>query len=118
MRRIDFAVKIAQATAPAQVNAKSAALQTDMADVHSEMSAQQVVELPCSGGEGKNFQSFLYLLPDAGILLAARRTRKRAIRSAAQTVSGGAAVNVAINSGTTTFTAWRLRATRTTTWRP
>ena len=47
--------------------ANSAVLQTDKSDVHSEISAQQVVELPYNGGEGKNFQSLLYLVPGAGI---------------------------------------------------
>ena len=32
-----------------------------------EITAQQVEELPYNGGEGKNFQSLLYLVPGAGI---------------------------------------------------
>ena len=67
VRRVDFQAKIAQATESVEVLASSAILQTDKSDVHSEISAQQVVELPYSGGEGKNFQSLLYLVPGAGI---------------------------------------------------
>ena len=67
VRRVDFQAKIAQATETVEVLASSAILQTDKSDVHSEISAQQVVELPYSGGEGKNFQSLLYLVPGAGI---------------------------------------------------
>src|SRR5260370_2128531 len=67
VRRVDFQTKIAQATETVEVLASSAVLQTDKADVHSEISAQQVVELPYNGGEGKNFQSLLYLVPGAGI---------------------------------------------------
>ena len=67
VRRVDFQAKIAQATETVEVLASSAVLQTDKSDVHSEISAQQVVELPYSGGEGKNFQSLLYLVPGAGI---------------------------------------------------
>src|ERR1035441_6595332 len=67
VRRVDFQPKIAQATETVEVMASSAILQTDKADVHSEISSQQVVELPYSGGEGKNFQSLLYLVPGAGI---------------------------------------------------
>src|ERR1039458_3510406 len=63
----DAQPKIAQATETVEVLASSAILQTDKADVHSEISSQQVVELPYSGGEGKNFQSLLYLVPGAGI---------------------------------------------------
>ena len=67
VRRVDFQAKIAQATETVEVLANSAVLQTDKSDVHSEISAQQVVELPYNGGEGKNFQSLLYLVPGAGI---------------------------------------------------
>src|ERR1022692_482893 len=67
VRRVDFEVKIAQATETVEVLANSAVLQTDKSDVHSEISAQQVVDIPYNGGEGKNFQSLLYLVPGAGI---------------------------------------------------
>jgi len=67
VRRVDIQAKIAQATETVEVLANSAVLQTDKSDVHSEISAQQVVELPYNGGEGKNFQSLLYLVPGAGI---------------------------------------------------
>jgi carboxypeptidase family protein/TonB-dependent receptor-like protein len=67
VRRIDFSVQIAQSTQAVEVSASAAVLQTDKADVHSEIAAQQVSELPYSGGEGKNFQSLLYLVPGAGI---------------------------------------------------
>ena len=67
VRRVDLQTKISQATETVEVLANSAVLQTDKSDVHSEISAQQVVELPYNGGEGKNFQSLLYLVPGAGI---------------------------------------------------
>src|ERR1035438_4404069 len=67
VRRVDFQAKIAQATETVEVLANSAVLQTDKSDVHSEISAQQVVDIPYNGGEGKNFQSLLYLVPGAGI---------------------------------------------------
>jgi hypothetical protein len=67
VRRVDFSLKIAQTSETVEVSTSANILQTDKADVHSEISAQQVVELPYSGGEGKNFQSLLYLVPGAGI---------------------------------------------------
>ncbi len=67
VRRVDIAAQIAAATESVEVSANSAVLQTDKSDVHSEITAQQVVELPYNGGEGKNFQSLLYLVPGAGI---------------------------------------------------
>ena len=67
VRRVDFSLKIAQTSETVEVSTSANILQTDKADVHSEISSQQVVELPYSGGEGKNFQSLLYLVPGAGI---------------------------------------------------
>jgi len=67
VRRVDFHVQITQATASVEVLANAAVLQADKSDVHAEIPSQQVVELPYNGGEGKNFQSLLYLVPGAGI---------------------------------------------------
>jgi hypothetical protein len=67
VRRADFHLQIAQAAETIEVNASSAVLQTDRADVHAEISAQEVSELPYNGGQGRNFQSLLYLIPGAGI---------------------------------------------------
>ena len=68
VRRVDFRVQIAQAIQTVEVAANAAVLQTDKSDVRHEITAQQVEELPYNGGEGKNFQSLLYLMPGAGII--------------------------------------------------
>ena len=65
IRRVDVQLQIAQAAESVEVSADAVALQTDKADIHSEISAQEVQELPYNGGEGKNFQSLLLLLPGA-----------------------------------------------------
>ena len=67
VRRVDTQLPISQATTSVEVSAASAILQTDKADVHAEITSQEVAELPYTGGEGKNFQSLLYLVPGAGI---------------------------------------------------
>jgi hypothetical protein len=67
VRRVDLHLQIVQATETIEVSAAVAALQTDKADVHAEITSQEVEELPYNGGEGKNFQSLLYLIPGAGI---------------------------------------------------
>jgi hypothetical protein len=67
VRRVDVQLQISQAAETIEVSAASATLQTDKADVHAEISAQEIEELPYNGGEGKNFQSLLYLIPGAGI---------------------------------------------------
>jgi hypothetical protein len=67
VRRVDLHLQIVQAVETIEVSAAVAALQTDKADVHAEITSQEVEELPYNGGEGKNFQSLLYLIPGAGI---------------------------------------------------
>jgi hypothetical protein len=67
VRRVDFHLQIAQAAETVEVAAESTALQTDKADVHQEIGSTEVEELPYNGGQGRNFQSLLYLIPGAGI---------------------------------------------------
>ena len=67
VRRSDFHLQIAASTEVVEVSANAAVLQTDKSDVHAQISSREVTELPYSGGEGKNFQSLLYLIPGAGI---------------------------------------------------
>jgi hypothetical protein len=65
VRRVDSQLQIAQTTESVEVSADAVVLQTDKADIHSEVTSQEVQELPYMGGEGKNFQSLLLLLPGA-----------------------------------------------------
>jgi hypothetical protein len=67
VKRVDLSLQIAQATEVVEVSAASVVLQTDKTDVRQEISAVEVSELPYNGGQGKNFQSLLYLIPGAGI---------------------------------------------------
>lgn len=63
VRRVDFSTKLAQTNETVEVNAAAAVLQTDRGDVHTEITSQQVEELPYNGTEGKNFQALLLLQP-------------------------------------------------------
>ena len=63
VRRVDVPLQIAQTTESVEISASAVTLQTDKADIHSEVTAQEVQELPYQGGEGKNFQSLLLLVP-------------------------------------------------------
>ncbi len=65
VRRVDFSLKISQTSETVEVNADAAVLQTDKSDIHSEVTSQEVTELPYQGTEGKNFQALLLLLPGA-----------------------------------------------------
>jgi hypothetical protein len=42
-------------------------LQTDKADVHTDLTAQQIENLPDMGTQGRNFQSLLRIIPGAGL---------------------------------------------------
>jgi hypothetical protein len=67
IRRVDVKLQLATTTESVQVSADAVVLQTDKADIHSEVTSQEIQELPYNGGEGKNFQSLLFLIPGAGI---------------------------------------------------
>src|SRR5439155_1174097 len=67
VRRADFVLQIARTSETVEVSSSATVLQTDKADVHQEIGSTEVAELPYNGGEGKNFQSLLYLVPGAGI---------------------------------------------------
>jgi hypothetical protein len=48
-----------------QVLADQVVLQTDKADIHAEISSEEVENLPYNGTEGKNFQALLLMQPGA-----------------------------------------------------
>jgi len=51
-----------------EVRADAVVLQSDKADIEAEVTPQEIEELPVTGGEGKNFQRLLFLVPGAGII--------------------------------------------------
>jgi hypothetical protein len=65
VRRVDVQLQVATTTASIQVAADAVVLQTDKADIHTEITSQEVENLPYNGTEGKNFQALLLLQPGA-----------------------------------------------------
>ena len=65
--RVDGRLKIAAATQNVTVTAEAPLLQTDKADVHSDLTSREVDDLPSAGSQGRNFQSLLQLIPGAGL---------------------------------------------------
>src|SRR5580658_2079277 len=65
IRRVDVQLKVASVAQSLEVRADAEALQTDKGDVHSEITSQEVENLPYNGSEGKNFQALLLLEPGA-----------------------------------------------------
>ena len=68
VRRVDVPLQIAKTTETMEVRADAVVLQSDKADIEAQVTPQQVEELPVTGGEGKNFQRLLFLVPGAGII--------------------------------------------------
>ncbi len=65
--RIDAELKVASSTQDVTVTAEAPVLQTDKADVHTDLSAQQIVSLPTMSSQGRNFQSLLRIIPGVGL---------------------------------------------------
>jgi len=65
--RVNAALQVASATQTVIVTAETPLLQTDKSDVHTDLTAQQVENLPTMGSQGRNFQSLLRIIPGAGL---------------------------------------------------
>lgn len=61
--RVDVHLQLSTASESIEVAADAVVLQTDRSDIHTEISATEVEDLPYNGTEGKNFQALLLLQP-------------------------------------------------------
>ena len=60
-------LKVASATQNVTVTTEPPLLQTDKADVHTDITARQIENLPIMGTQGGNFQALLRTIPGAGL---------------------------------------------------
>jgi len=67
IKRVDAQLKVASAQESVTVNAERQTLQTDKADVHTDLTATQIENLPLSSSQGRSFQSLYKLIPGAGL---------------------------------------------------
>lgn len=65
--RVNAELKVASAAQSVTVTTEPPILQTDKADVHTDITAQQIESLPIMGSQGANFQSLLRTIPGAGL---------------------------------------------------
>jgi len=65
IRRVDVQLQVATLNQSVEVTAAQVVLQTDKADIHTEISAQEVEQLPYNGTEGRNFQALALMQPGA-----------------------------------------------------
>ena len=65
--RVDAQLKVGSATQNVTVTTEAPLLQTDKADVHTDLTARQIENLPTMGSQGRNFQSLLRTIPGVGL---------------------------------------------------
>jgi hypothetical protein len=65
VRRVDVQLKVATTTQEITVTAAPALMQTDRADVHTNIDAQEIQNLPISSSEGRSWQALYNLIPGA-----------------------------------------------------
>jgi len=63
INRVDVSLQVGEVTQTVQVNASAAVLQTDRADVHHNLSANTLEQVPLP--PGNNFQSLMRIIPGA-----------------------------------------------------
>jgi len=63
VRRADAALQVAQVSQTVEVSTASAPLQTDRADVNTNITNKEVANLPITGSGGRNFQSLMVIVP-------------------------------------------------------
>jgi len=68
VRRVDAVLAVAGTEQQVIVTAEAPLLQTDKADVHTDLTSVQVENLPTAGSQGRNFQSLLRVIPGAGLI--------------------------------------------------
>ncbi|HLJ45112.1 MAG TPA: carboxypeptidase-like regulatory domain-containing protein, partial [Bryobacteraceae bacterium] len=88
LRRIDTQLQVAQVNQSVTVDASAAALQTDRADVSSQIGATQVANLPL--GVNRNFQTLYKLVPGSSPPIAAHSSAGNPTGALATNVNGGA----------------------------
>jgi len=67
VKRVDATMKVASQSSEVTVTTEAPLLQTDKADVHTDLSSQQITSLPTMSSQGRNFQSLLRIIPGVGL---------------------------------------------------
>jgi hypothetical protein len=62
-RRLDGQLEVGDVTAVVQVTATNEALQTDRADVNTQIQSSQIADLPITSSAGRNFQALYRIIP-------------------------------------------------------
>ncbi len=79
-RRVDAVLQVANVSQSVIVSGSAEVLQTDRADVTTNITSRQIANLPITGSTGRNFQSLMTIVP--GTSMQGERTPLRLIPSA------------------------------------
>src|SRR5579883_2496430 len=101
VRRVNVQFQVATISQKIEVSASAMALQTDKADIETQISTTEVAQLPYNGSEGKNFQALLLLQPGRPHLreLLMKRTPRQVIHSEPSRSSKTASLRKRITQG-------------------
>lgn len=87
--RIDASLKVAGTSQDVTVTAEAPVLQTDKADVHTDLSSTQITDLPVmSSVAGRNFQGLLKIVPGFGNIAEANSAGGNPQRAMSTNVNG------------------------------
>jgi len=65
--RVDASLRVEGSTQSVTVTTEAPILQTDNADVHTDITSRQIENLPIMGSQGANFQELLRTIPGTGL---------------------------------------------------
>jgi hypothetical protein len=93
VRRVDARLKVASATQEVTVTALAPLMQTDRADVHTNIDAQEIQSLPISSSEGRSWQALYNIIPGATPTAEANSQAGNPQRAMNTNVNGGSMQN-------------------------
>src|SRR6266702_3364994 len=108
-RRVDVQLRLSQQVETVTVSATEQLLQTDRADVHTDLNTREISDLPLLASNGRNFQSAYRVIPGVGFLGENNSAAGNPQRAMTANVNG-----LSINNNNTRIDG----ATDTYTWLP
>ncbi len=89
VRRVDAQLTMAARQEHVTVTAEAPLLQTDRADVHAQLEASQIQNLPITSSSGRSFQSLYRIIPGFGVAQERNSGAGNPQRSMTANVNGG-----------------------------
>jgi hypothetical protein len=94
VQRVDAQLGVATQQQSVEVTDEAPMLQTDKADVHSDLSAKEIGNLAISGTQGRNFQSLLRIIPGSSLPSESNSLAANPARAITSNVNGGSSQTI------------------------